>query len=103
MNKRVKNIIKTIIPYRIVNLAYLYRNKPLPMNLTDGERETALAELYRGRTGKELSFDCVTTFPEKLQWYKLYYSHPCLGDIVCKYKFKSYIKDKLGEGYTIPL
>lgn len=42
-------------------------------------------------------------FTEKLQWYKVNYRHPDMSRIVDKYDFKDYIKQKLGEGYTIPI
>ena len=44
------------------------------------------------------------TFNEKLQWYKINYEGDGhLENIVDKYLFKRYIKEKLGDGYTIPL
>lgn len=43
------------------------------------------------------------TFNEKLNWMKLNYFNPIEEKIVDKYEFKNYIKEKLGEGYTIPL
>jgi len=42
-------------------------------------------------------------FTEKIVWYKLFYNKPNLINIVDKFLFKQYIKEKLGEGYTIPL
>lgn len=42
-------------------------------------------------------------FPEKINWYKLFYEKDGLERIVDKYLFKSYILDKLGDGWTIPL
>lgn len=42
-------------------------------------------------------------FTEKLIWYKLFYNKPHLINVVDKYLFKQYIREKVGEGYTIPL
>lgn len=43
-------------------------------------------------------------FTEKIQWYKIFYKgNGKLENIVDKYLFKQYIKEQLGEGYTIPL
>jgi len=43
------------------------------------------------------------TFNEKLNWMKLNYCNPVEKIVIDKYEFKNYIKEKLGEGYTIPL
>lgn len=44
-----------------------------------------------------------TTFNEKLQWLKLYDRKPEYTMLVDKYKVRSYIAEKLGEEYLIPL
>ncbi len=95
-------LLKRVLPKRVYNYIHLRRH-PMPMNLTDMEREAGLAALYRQKTGKELDFSNLRLFPEKLQWYKLYYDHPDLSEIVCKYGFKRYIEKKLGKGHTVPL
>lgn len=43
------------------------------------------------------------TFNEKLNWLKLNYDAPNEKICIDKYEFKNYIKEKLGNGYTIPL
>ena len=43
------------------------------------------------------------SFNEKLNWMKLHYDNPLAKRCVDKYEFKNYIKEKLGDGYTIPL
>ncbi|MBR3640515.1 MAG: hypothetical protein IKN53_00615 [Oscillibacter sp.] len=75
----------------------------MEMNKTDEEREKGLAKLYFRKTGKVLDWNNLALFTEKLQWYKLYYDHPDLGRIVDKVGFKSYIAEKLGAEYVIPL
>jgi len=99
----IRKIAKRMIPRSAVSLFRQYRYKPYPMNWTAKERETALKELYFRKTGKTIDLDNVKTFNEKIQWLKLYWDHPDLSRIVCKYHFKQYIAEKLGEGYTIPL
>ena len=42
-------------------------------------------------------------FTEKIQWYKLFYKNELLPRIVDKYEFKQFIRERLGDGYTIPL
>ena len=59
---------------------------------------------YKKRHGYKMNLKNPKTFTEKLQWYKLYYKGDGhLERIVDKYLFKDYIKEHLGEGYTIPL
>ena len=45
------------------------------------------------------------SFNEKIQWLSLNYyaNNDEIHKIVDKYEFKDYIKEKLGDGYTIPL
>ena len=66
--------------------------------------ENRLMSLYKNQAGYRMDIKHPQTFTEKLQWYKLYYNGDGhLERIVDKYLFKQYIKEKLGEGYTIPL
>lgn len=58
---------------------------------------------YKRRHGYEMDINNPITFTEKIQWYKFFYSKDGLENIVDKFLFKTYIKDKLGEGFTIPL
>ena len=59
---------------------------------------------YKKRHGYKMDLKNPITFTEKLQWYKLYFKGDGhLERIVDKYLFKDYIKEHLGEGYTIPL
>ncbi len=103
MNTLVKKALKRLIPSKVVNFFLLHKNRPFPMNWTDEEREIALAELYQKKTSKILDWRNLNLFTEKLQWYKLYYSHPDLARIVDKVGFKKYVEEKLGKGNTIPV
>ena len=49
---------------------------------------------YWIKTGRWLHLRKPERFTEKLQWYKLYYSHPDLSRIVDKYQFKQYLESK---------
>ena len=66
--------------------------------------ENRLMSFYEKQAGYRMDIKHPQSFTEKLQWYKLYYKGDGhLERIVDKYLFKQYIKEKLGEGYTIPL
>ena len=53
--------------------------------------------------GYFINLDNPKTFNEKINWTKLYYRNPDMTIVADKYQFKNYIKEKLGDGYTIPL
>lgn len=53
--------------------------------------------------GYFINIDNPKTFNEKIHWMKLYYRNPLMKRIVDKYQFKDYIKEQLGDGYTVPL
>lgn len=58
---------------------------------------------YKNNHGYEFDIYNPVLFTEKLQWYKIFYENENLTNIVDKYLFKQYIKEHLGDGYTIPL
>lgn len=51
----------------------------------------------------ECNFENPIFFTEKIQWYTFNYHNPLCPYIVDKVTFKDYIKQKLGDGCTIPL
>jgi len=54
------------------------------------------------KTHRKLNLKCPKTFPEKLNWLKLYDRNPNYSDMVDKYKAKAIISERVGEQYTIP-
>ena len=52
---------------------------------------------------KKLDFYRLRTFNEKIQWLKLYDSTPIKTILTDKYLVRSWIKEKIGEEYLIPL
>lgn len=64
--------------------------------------EKFLKKIYKIRMNEELDLEHPILFNEKLQWLKLHDRNPLYSIMVDKYEFKKYIKDILGEGYTIP-
>src|SRR5690606_20869532 len=56
-----------------------------------------------GETGKFLNLRNPKTYNEKLQWLKLYDRNIDYLKYVDKYEVRSYIKEKIGEEYLIPL
>lgn len=62
-----------------------------------------LEKRFRACMGYDLDLDHPKTFNEKLQWLKIYDRKPEYTIMVDKYAVRSYIADKLGEEYLIPL
>ena len=60
-------------------------------------------EAYEKTFGKRFDIRHPRTFTEKIQWYKFFYRNDDLKRIVDKCEFKEYIRQELGEGYTIPM
>jgi len=77
---------------------YLYQD-----NLTDGFKKALIEERFYKEVGYFPNLTNPTTFNEKINWLKLYYKNDTLSRCVDKYEMKNYIKEQLGEGYTIPL
>lgn len=58
---------------------------------------------YKRHMGYSFDINKPILFTEKLQWYKCFYQHPDMERITDKYLFKAYIKEKIGDGHTIPV
>ena len=62
-----------------------------------------LSLLYEVRTGKKINWKNPKSFNEKLNWLKLYDRRPEYVKMADKYEVRDYIKEKLGDGYLIPV
>lgn len=62
-----------------------------------------IEKLFKASMGYPIDLDNPKTFNEKLQWLKLYNRNPEYTRLVDKYRVRSYIRQKLGEEYLIPL
>ncbi len=92
--KRVKKAI-SVWRYNITH--------PLVCEWPLEKRIAYIMKRYKEFMGYEFDIYSPKTFTEKVQWYEIFYDQPGLEEIVDKYLFKSYIKNKLGDGYTIQL
>ena len=63
--------------------------------------EKKIKYLYRSVFEKEIDFNNLETFNEKLQWLKLNNKKDEYTKLVDKYEVKKYISEKLGEEYLI--
>lgn len=65
--------------------------------------EFYLKVYYRLVFGKKLNLKHPNTFTEKLQWLKLHNTSALCTQLVDKYGVRTFIKEKIGEEYLIPL
>lgn len=64
----------------------------------------AIEKRFEEAMGYKVDLKNPTSFNEKIQWYKLYYKNDVVYNITDKYKFKSYVAEKLGtDEYTTKL
>ena len=64
--------------------------------------ERAIKCKFKYKMGKYPDLENPVSFSEKLQWLKLNNKNPEYTRIVDKITFKDYIREKLGDGYTVP-
>lgn len=65
--------------------------------------ESYIRLIYRLRMGKKPDLDNPKTFTEKLQWLKLYDHNPEYTKMADKLAMRDFVKDKIGEGHTVPV
>ncbi|MBR2774964.1 MAG: hypothetical protein IKD73_08280 [Selenomonadaceae bacterium] len=64
---------------------------------------SVLAQDFQQRRGKPLDFANLQTFTEKMQWIKLYDATPLKSRLADKFLVRSWITEKIGAQYLIPL
>lgn len=62
-----------------------------------------LRELFEPRFGHPPNFERPRTFNEKVQWRKLHDRRPLLSLLADKYRVRSYVRERLGSAYLVPL
>lgn len=96
---RIKNVIKIIVnePDQIpVLLGYHHVLDWLP-------DKYFIALLYYCKTGQKLDLNNPVTLNEKLQWLKIYDRNPAYTQMVDKYEARTYLAEKVGREYLVPL
>ncbi|MGM0897044.1 MAG: ATP-grasp fold amidoligase family protein [Bacillota bacterium] len=87
---------KKIIPSQKLRLKLLKFGDAIPDKLM-------IKLQYRLATGRRLNLKKPESFPEKLQWYKLYYRDPLITKCSDKYRVREYLKSKGLEDILVPL
>ena len=58
---------------------------------------------YRIIFGKEINLEYPKTFNEHINWMKLYFREPILGQLVDKIAVREYVKEKIGDKHLVPI
>jgi len=98
----VKRIIRKIVRY-ILNSDYRFLINSGKGKYNSWNDEKYIRRKFKACLGNEPSINNPKTFNEKLQWLKLYDRKPEYAVMVDKYRVRTYIKEKLGDEYLIPL
>ncbi len=98
MSLKIKKVLKFVFDkdYRFL----VSGGRGWHKNMSD---EQFLRRMYRIQIGRELDLNNPSSYTEKLQWLKLYDRRPVYTTMVDKYAVKSYVGEKIGEEYIIPL
>ena len=96
----IKKLLKKIPLVEKINYSRIIDVRTIPLE----ERVDAVMKKYEAKMGYRMDIQHPKTYTEKVQWYKLYYKGDGhLDRIVDKYLMKEYVKEKLGDEYTVPL
>ncbi len=72
-------------------------------DMSDENLESYISNVYKDRIGRELSWNSLNTFTEKMQWAKIYDNDPRKVTYTDKYLVRKYVTSKIGTDYLIPL
>ncbi|MBR5318205.1 MAG: glycosyl transferase [Peptococcaceae bacterium] len=97
-NKKMGVLVSDKVTYSGHSIDYL--NSKF---LTKEERSRELKRIFYNNCKYYLDLDNPKTFNQKLQWLKLNYYDSKEARCVDKAEFKQYVKEVLGDGYTVPL
>lgn len=79
-----------------INYTYL-------INADPKDYQTITKHRYKQKTGKNLDFDNLNTYTEKMQYAKLYLNTPLKTKLADKYAVREWVSNKIGDKYLIPL
>jgi len=102
--------LKEFIRKRFPFLLIIYGNHSMEKIIRDnksyydkGQMIQRLQKLYKSRTGNLLNLEAPKRYTEKIQWRKVYDHNPLYGELSDKYTVREWVKNKVGEGYLIPI
>ena len=101
-------VLKHLVPLPVTTLSILLNRDPEKLKNYRARRSMdAQAKIdcvrrqYYRQLGKELHLDPPVSLTEKINYLKLFYEHPSLSRCCDKYQLKAYLREKLGEGFSV--
>ncbi|MCD2138786.1 ATP-grasp fold amidoligase family protein [Salinicoccus halitifaciens] len=101
----MKKLIKKSFPetYLLIRSLYRYFLAQYYKLRREESYPIILAKLYKRNTGKDLNWNHIETYSEKMQWSKLYEQDDIKTILSDKYLVRDWVKNTIGEQYLIPL
>lgn len=99
MLKTKKKYYLSKLESKISSINYYYSK----FFLKESKYPKFLSKMYKKRTGDELNWGKIVTYNEKIQWAKLNDVTPIKVQLSDKLLVRSWIEEKIGKEYLIPL
>lgn len=100
IKKKIEKDFPSLFPYFLMLQRGSFK---LVCDLPREEFIKGVMKCYKRNMGYSFDINNPVLFNEKLQWYKVFYERDDFGYITDKVTFKDYIRERLGDGYTVPL
>lgn len=104
MLKTIKNAFPSIYSryQHLKRLLVIKRTNRLRHKTID-EYKIILSKLYYKKIGRQLDWNHLSTYTEKMQWAKLYDNNPLKTILSDKYAVRDWVKRRIGDEYLIPI
>lgn len=73
------------------------------MMLPSKKKQEIVEYQFEIKNNRKVDLDNPKRFSDKIIWYKLFYKNNDFEKYVCKVKFKDFVKETIGDGYTAKL
>lgn len=97
----IKRLIKLSFPD--IYIWYSTRRNMKLSEMSDDEKKKELCRLYKHYLGRDLNWNNLQRYTEKMQWKKLFYYTPLETTTSDKYAVREWVENKIGKDYLIPL
>lgn len=99
----IKSFIKnTCLYYRILSIRRSFQKSKVAKQSLE-EQKIAVASMFKSKIGRDLDWNNLQTYTEKMQWEKLYDKNPLKVTLSDKYLVRNWVASKIGDEYLIPL
>ena len=71
--------------------------------LNPAKYKDEISKQYKQRIGRDIDWNNIVTYTEKMQWSKLYSDNTLKSELTDKYKVRKWVAEKIGEEYLIDL